>query len=33
MVANAPLVVRRGTLDQITIGLGATRSSDIKSPW
>ena len=31
--ASSPLVVQRGTPDQLTIGFGATHSFDIKSPW
>jgi outer membrane protein len=31
--ASSPLVVQRGTPDQLTIGFGATYSIDIKSPW
>jgi outer membrane protein len=30
---RSPLVTQRGSADQLTIGLGATRSFDIKLPW
>ena len=31
--ANSPLVTQRGSPNQFTIGLGATRSFDFKQPW
>jgi outer membrane protein len=31
--ASSPLVEQRGTANQVTIGLGATYSFDIKSFW
>jgi outer membrane protein len=31
--ASSPLVVQRGSPNQLTIGFGATRSLDIKQPW
>ena len=31
--ASSPLVEQRGTPNQLTFGIGATRSFDIKSPW
>jgi MipA family protein len=32
-VASSPLVVQRGSANQLTVGFGATRFFDIKSPW
>jgi outer membrane protein len=32
-VANSPLVTERGSVDQVTIGFGATHTFDIKTPW
>jgi outer membrane protein len=31
--ASSPLVTQRGSPNQLTIGLGATHSFDIKTPW
>src|SRR5262249_15554897 len=31
--ASSPLVAQRGTPNQLTIGIGATQSFDIRSPW
>src|SRR6266545_1962737 len=31
--ASSPLVTQRGSANQLTIGLGATHSFDIKQPW
>ena len=31
--ASSPLVEQRGTPNQLTFGVGATHSFDIKSPW
>jgi MipA family protein len=31
--ASSPLVAQRGTANQLTIGVGATTSFDIRSPW
>ena len=31
--AGSPLVVQRGSANQVSVGFGATRSFDVRSPW
>jgi outer membrane protein len=32
-VANSPLIVQRGTRDQLSAGIGLTYSFDVALPW